>query len=220
VRGWSGWAARTAVTAALPLGFRRRSMRITRRSRGRPGHESTAVGPLAGDDAVDDDGLWVDKLPAAGKSSVLETLVTLLEIEGVEFGALEPDQLGWVALALGRAAARPEASRARAAAPEPGGADFDRGYSGTSEELAGSAVRSSPRGRCSPRAGLSLNPTAMTTCIAESTSARRRRRARVGRKQSRGLRGAGDPHRGEGIAPVGASAEALRRQRDSATRCG
>jgi hypothetical protein len=30
-----------------------------------------------------------------GKSSVLERLVTLLEIEGLEFGALESEQLGW-----------------------------------------------------------------------------------------------------------------------------
>ena len=33
--------------------------------------------------------------PGAGKSSVLEALATLLEIEGVEFGALESEQLGW-----------------------------------------------------------------------------------------------------------------------------
>ena len=33
--------------------------------------------------------------PGAGKSSVLEKLVTLLEIERVEFGALESEQLGW-----------------------------------------------------------------------------------------------------------------------------
>src|ERR1700735_2065662 len=33
--------------------------------------------------------------PGAGKSSVLEELATLLEIEGVEFGALESEQLGW-----------------------------------------------------------------------------------------------------------------------------
>jgi hypothetical protein len=33
--------------------------------------------------------------PGAGKSSVLEKLATLLEIEGVEFGALESEQLGW-----------------------------------------------------------------------------------------------------------------------------
>ena len=33
--------------------------------------------------------------PGAGKSSVLEALTTLLEIEGVEFGALEAEQLGW-----------------------------------------------------------------------------------------------------------------------------
>jgi chloramphenicol 3-O-phosphotransferase len=33
--------------------------------------------------------------PGAGKSSVLESLATLLEIEGVEFGALESEQLGW-----------------------------------------------------------------------------------------------------------------------------
>jgi hypothetical protein len=32
--------------------------------------------------------------PGAGKSSVLEKLATLLEIEGVEFGALESEQLG------------------------------------------------------------------------------------------------------------------------------
>lgn len=31
----------------------------------------------------------------AGKSSVLEKLATLLEIEGIEFGALESEQLGW-----------------------------------------------------------------------------------------------------------------------------
>jgi broad-specificity NMP kinase len=33
--------------------------------------------------------------PGAGKSSVLEKLATLLEIRGVEFGALESEQLGW-----------------------------------------------------------------------------------------------------------------------------
>ena len=33
--------------------------------------------------------------PGAGKSSVLEELATLLEIDGVEFGALESEQLGW-----------------------------------------------------------------------------------------------------------------------------
>jgi chloramphenicol 3-O-phosphotransferase len=33
--------------------------------------------------------------PGAGKSSVLEKLATLLEIEGLEFGALESEQLGW-----------------------------------------------------------------------------------------------------------------------------
>ncbi len=33
--------------------------------------------------------------PGAGKSSVAEKLATLLEIEGVEFGALESEQLGW-----------------------------------------------------------------------------------------------------------------------------
>ena len=33
--------------------------------------------------------------PAVGKSSVPEELATLLEIEGVEFGALESEQLGW-----------------------------------------------------------------------------------------------------------------------------
>ena len=33
--------------------------------------------------------------PGAGKSSVLERLATLLEIEGIAFGALESEQLGW-----------------------------------------------------------------------------------------------------------------------------
>lgn len=33
--------------------------------------------------------------PGAGKSSVAGQLATLLEIEGVEFGALETEQLGW-----------------------------------------------------------------------------------------------------------------------------
>ena len=33
--------------------------------------------------------------PGAGKTSVLEKLATLLEIEGVEFGGLESEQLGW-----------------------------------------------------------------------------------------------------------------------------
>lgn len=33
--------------------------------------------------------------PGAGKSSVVEKLATLLEIEGIEFGALESEQLGW-----------------------------------------------------------------------------------------------------------------------------
>jgi adenylate kinase len=33
--------------------------------------------------------------PGAGKSSVLARLTTLLEIEGVAFGALESEQLGW-----------------------------------------------------------------------------------------------------------------------------
>jgi thymidylate kinase len=33
--------------------------------------------------------------PGAGKSSVLDSLATMLEIEGFEFGALESEQLGW-----------------------------------------------------------------------------------------------------------------------------
>lgn len=33
--------------------------------------------------------------PGAGKTSVLERLTTLLEIEGVAFGALESEQLAW-----------------------------------------------------------------------------------------------------------------------------
>ncbi len=33
--------------------------------------------------------------PGAGKSSVLEKLATLLEIDGIPFGALESEQLGW-----------------------------------------------------------------------------------------------------------------------------
>lgn len=33
--------------------------------------------------------------PGAGKSSVLEEIATLLEVDGVEFGALESEQLGW-----------------------------------------------------------------------------------------------------------------------------
>lgn len=33
--------------------------------------------------------------PGAGKTSVLEKLATLLEIDGVAFGALESEQLGW-----------------------------------------------------------------------------------------------------------------------------
>ncbi len=33
--------------------------------------------------------------PGAGKTSVLEKLSTLLEIEGVAFGAIESEQLGW-----------------------------------------------------------------------------------------------------------------------------
>ena len=33
--------------------------------------------------------------PGAGKSSVLEALTTLLEIDGVPFGALESEQLAW-----------------------------------------------------------------------------------------------------------------------------
>jgi hypothetical protein len=33
--------------------------------------------------------------PGAGKSSVLENLSTLLEIDGLAFGALESEQLGW-----------------------------------------------------------------------------------------------------------------------------
>ncbi|MGI9185766.1 MAG: AAA family ATPase [Solirubrobacteraceae bacterium] len=33
--------------------------------------------------------------PGAGKSTVLEKLATLLEIDGVEFGALESEALGW-----------------------------------------------------------------------------------------------------------------------------
>jgi gluconate kinase len=33
--------------------------------------------------------------PGAGKSSVLEKLATLFEIDGVDFGALETEQLGW-----------------------------------------------------------------------------------------------------------------------------
>lgn len=33
--------------------------------------------------------------PGAGKSSVLEALTTLLEIDGVEFSALESEQLAW-----------------------------------------------------------------------------------------------------------------------------
>jgi broad-specificity NMP kinase len=33
--------------------------------------------------------------PGAGKSSVAEKLATLFEIEGIKFGALESEQLGW-----------------------------------------------------------------------------------------------------------------------------
>ncbi len=33
--------------------------------------------------------------PGAGKSSVADKLATLFEIEGIEFGALESEQLGW-----------------------------------------------------------------------------------------------------------------------------
>jgi cytidylate kinase len=33
--------------------------------------------------------------PGTGKSSVLDKLATLLEIDGVKFGALESEQLGW-----------------------------------------------------------------------------------------------------------------------------
>jgi gluconate kinase len=33
--------------------------------------------------------------PGAGKSSVLVELATVLEVDGVEFGALESEQLGW-----------------------------------------------------------------------------------------------------------------------------
>lgn len=33
--------------------------------------------------------------PGAGKSSVLDRLATLLEVDGVPFGALESEQLGW-----------------------------------------------------------------------------------------------------------------------------
>jgi hypothetical protein len=40
-------------------------------------------------------GVLLTGAPGAGKSSVLEKLSTLLEIEGVEFGALESEQLGW-----------------------------------------------------------------------------------------------------------------------------
>jgi chloramphenicol 3-O-phosphotransferase len=40
-------------------------------------------------------GVVLTGAPGAGKSSVLERLVTLLEIEGVAFGALESEQLGW-----------------------------------------------------------------------------------------------------------------------------
>jgi hypothetical protein len=40
-------------------------------------------------------GVLLTGAPGAGKTSVLEKLATLLEIEGVEFGALESEQLGW-----------------------------------------------------------------------------------------------------------------------------
>jgi hypothetical protein len=40
-------------------------------------------------------GVLLTGAPGAGKSSVLEKLATLLEVEGVEFGALESEQLGW-----------------------------------------------------------------------------------------------------------------------------
>lgn len=33
--------------------------------------------------------------PGAGKSSVLEALTTLLELDGVEYSALESEQLAW-----------------------------------------------------------------------------------------------------------------------------
>jgi gluconate kinase len=39
--------------------------------------------------------------PGAGKSSVLKALTTLLEIDGIEYGATESEQLSWGAPLLG-----------------------------------------------------------------------------------------------------------------------
>ncbi|MGA2471200.1 MAG: hypothetical protein ABSG64_10975 [Solirubrobacteraceae bacterium] len=39
--------------------------------------------------------------PGAGKSSVLEALTTLLEVDGIEYGAIESEQLAWGAPLLG-----------------------------------------------------------------------------------------------------------------------
>jgi gluconate kinase len=46
-------------------------------------------------DQVGSTAIVVTGPPGAGKSSVLERLTTLLEIEGVAFGALESEQLSW-----------------------------------------------------------------------------------------------------------------------------
>jgi hypothetical protein len=51
--------------------------------------------PVRDDEAVGSTAIVITGAPGAGKSSVLERLATLLEIEGVAFGALESEQLGW-----------------------------------------------------------------------------------------------------------------------------
>jgi cytidylate kinase len=44
---------------------------------------------------MDSTAVVITGAPGAGKSSVLERLATLLEIDGIAFGALESEQLGW-----------------------------------------------------------------------------------------------------------------------------
>lgn len=48
-----------------------------------------------GASAITTTAVIVTGAPGAGKSSVLEKLATLLEIEGIEFSALESEQLSW-----------------------------------------------------------------------------------------------------------------------------
>ena len=50
---------------------------------------------MSADPAIETVALVLTGAPGAGKSSVLEALTTLLEIEGLEYSALESEQLAW-----------------------------------------------------------------------------------------------------------------------------